>query len=443
MTSDVAWIPWANDTWLSAGEIAFDPSKTNTMYLAMGIGVYQTVLPIKGQTSYAWTVEAAGIEQLISTWAISPPGGNLILTAWDRPIWTITDPDQYPSKYGPDNKAPIVHGWHADYASSDPSFIAATIANWKGATYSTDKGQTWQYFKGAPAKVSMGGSIAASTPQNMVWAMSNNGGAYYTQDGGATWKPVDIPGLSTTEPGWGWAYYFRRVIVAADRVIPNKFYLYNYNKGLYTSTDGGVTWQHTFVAKSMQENVSPWSGFHAKIRSVPGQANHLFFTAGPQGHEPHSLKGWTDIKFRRSVDGGATWSDIPNVAEVFQFGFGKAGPGRTYPSIYIVGWVSQEYGIWRSDDEGTSWVKLGDYPLGWLDSLTVVEGDMNTFGKVYVGFAGASFTYGVPNGTTAKTKTGSVAGAATSQFREEQLRKLSAQLDALREALESLQKKMQ
>jgi hypothetical protein len=41
------------------------------------------------------------------------------------------------------------------------------------------------------------------------------------------------------------------------------------------------------------------------------------------------------------------------------------------------------------------WTQLsGAYPMGSLDTVKVVEGDANTFGTFYVGFAGSGFVYG-------------------------------------------------
>ena len=81
--------------------------------------------------------------------------------------------------------------------------------------------------------------------------------------------------------------------------------------------------------------------------------------------------------------------------EVWSIGFGAPKPGSgSYPSIYIVGWVKvggiYTFGIWRSDDHHSSWIKIGDgYPNGNFDQITTVEGDANVYGRVYVGFHGS------------------------------------------------------
>ena len=175
-----------------------------------------------------------------------------------------------------------------------------------------------------------------------------------------------------------------RHIVAADRVKAGVFYLYNYLKGLYRSEDGGSTW--ALVHKG---EIGAWTGYNAKLRSAPGKAGQLYFTAGPQsGVKPAASP------FMRSNDGGATWRPVPTVLEVMAFGFGKAAKASGDPAIFIVGWVDKTYGLWRSDDGAASWTKIGDYPLGSLDEIRTVEGDKDTFGKVYIGFGGSGFAYG-------------------------------------------------
>jgi hypothetical protein len=138
------------------------------------------------------------------------------------------------------------------------------------------------------------------------------------------------------------------------------------------------------------------------MRSVPEQAGHLFLTSGWQG-SPHPA----NQLFYRSTDGGSTWSSVGNIKEVWSCGFGKAAPGKSYPAIYIVGWVSLDggatysYGIWRAidgDQAKPTWTKIGDgFPVGSFDSIKVIEGDGNTYGTVYVGTGGNGWYYGELN----------------------------------------------
>ena len=389
-------IPWLADSgiYMTIGGTIFDPVTADKLWASSGVGIWNTNIPTKGftwRTRLVWNDQSIGIEQLVANEIVVPPGGRPLLASWDRPVFYVSDPAVFPSAYGPDNQNAIVMGWALDYASTDPTFIVG-LFNWsvEKSGYSQDGGRTWKAFATTPPTVAngkIGGSIAASTPKNIVWAPSNNSPPYYSQDGGATWIQISIDGVPATgETGWGFAYYLNRHIVAADRVTAGVFYIYNYLKGLYRSTDGGTSWAHIH-----SHEIAPWSGFNAELQAVPGHSGSLFFTSGPQGgskdHHPAASP------FMRSIDGGETWFSVPNVLEVRAFGFGK--PLGNYPTIFVVGWVNRIYGIWRSDDNAHNWVQIGDFPLGSLDAVKAIEGDKSIGGMVFVGFGGSGYAYGV------------------------------------------------
>ena len=386
----IGWLAWTNEEYMSVGEMMMDPVKAGRLWFAEGIGVWFTDLPADPNSppGITFTAQSQGIEQLVATNIVAPPGGKPVVAAWDRPVFHVANPDAYPETHGPDNAKAIMGGWALDYASSDPSFLAG-LFSWgeDKSGVSKDGGRTWTPFASyPPLERAYGGSIAAASPENMVLVGSDNQSAYVTTTGGAAWSEIVLPGVPATgETGWGFAHYLNRHIVAADRVRPGTFYLYNYLKGLFRSSDGGLSW--TLVR---QGELTAFSGYHAKLRSVPGKAGHLFFSAGTQsGNHP------ARAPLIRSSDGGSTWSAVPNVLEVLAFGFGKEAKPGGYPAIFIAGWVNRTYGLWRSDDDAVSWVKIGDYPLGSLDEIRTLEGDKTTFGTVYVGFSGSGFAYGV------------------------------------------------
>lgn len=380
IAEDIPWLAHADTVYMTIGDMKIDPTD-GLVYFAEGIGVWKADWP-KTFRSFAWVSQSKGIEELVANNIIAPPNGTPIVASWDRPFFRSVNPDKPPSEYGPVNGG-FAGGWDIDYASSDSSFVVG-LANWGDkdvSGYSTDSGKTWHEFAAKPAW-KLGGSIAAATPQNIVWVSGNNGIPFYTKDGGAIWKAA--PGLPPD--GWIFAYYLKRRIITADRVKIGTFYLYNYKYGLFATSDGGDTWSLVFRGE-----IAPLSGVNAVLKAVPGHAGHLWFTSGGiTGTHPV-----TNAYFRRSTDGGKTWQTVPHVLEVSSFGFGKARHPNAYPAIYIVGWVNSTYGIWRSDDAGTSWTNIGNYPTNSIDGIGVVNGDMNTYGTVYVGFAGSGYAYGI------------------------------------------------
>jgi hypothetical protein len=370
--------------------------------------------PTAGTLTY--TDNSVGIENLCANEILVAPGGTPVLASWDRPFIKINDLNSYPTSYGPVASNQIVAGWSVDYASSTPSFLVGIADFWgvEESGYSTDGGATWTKFttelSGAGTSF-IGGTIAASTTQNFIWAPADGRQPYYTLNGGQTWNPITLPGVSS----WGnfdWAYYLRTRTVTADRVLANTFYLYDPGIGVFESTNGGQTWTEVHTGA-----VTPADGYNSEIMSVPGQAGNLFFTAGIQGNgtNPPSYAG-----FYFSSNQGATWTALPNVLEVTCFGFGAPAPGQTYPSIYIVGYVNNVFGVWQSTNKGQSWTQIGTQPTGELDQITTISGDPNVFGRVYVGFTGGGYAYlsGAPyvTGVTTSPASGSEVPGNTVTF---------------------------
>jgi photosystem II stability/assembly factor-like uncharacterized protein len=419
VSTDIPWLaagnynPSGGFSYLDAGGLAFSPVTNGQLTLSAGTGVWTTTLPSSGFTSttpYMWTDMSVGIEQLVANAILVPPvtGSSPILASWDRPFFKITNFNVYPSTYGPVTSSNIVAGWSLDYASSDPSFVVGLA---EGSTeqsgYSTDGGSTWTYFPSAPPNLPgssnvlyYGGTIAASTPQNIIWAPANHGARpYYTLNQGATWTAITLPGVSSYQ-NFDFAYYLKTRTVTADRVNANTFYLYYPSYGVFSTTNGGVTWTNVYSGNGgyIESNHSN-AGFNSTIMSVPGYSGNLFYTGGWQTGSTSTTPA--NEPFYRSINGGATWTVVPNVLAVTTFGFGAAAAGQSYPAIYIVGYVNNVFGIWQSVDNANSWTNIGTYPTGELDLISTISGDPNNYGAVYVGFSGGGFAY-LPAGASAQ-----------------------------------------
>lgn len=401
VATDIPWLAWTNENWRSNGAMQIDPL-THELFFSEGIGVWKATPP-KNRGDFNWISQSKGIEQLCPLSLCVPPNGKPVLGSMDRPLFYVDNPDVYPSIHGPNRDYAINFGWSIDYASSDPKFLAAIVnfdnnKDKEESCYSTDGGKTWKKFPTFPnwfpsGNWPNGGCIAVSTPENIIWAASNKKIPCYTTDGGRTWKKISVPGIGDNDGGWSDLQWFNRQFIAADRMTIGTFYLYNANRGLYRSSDGGANWQLVHLGP-LQE----LSNYHAKLKTVPGKAGHLFFTTGLHGGMEDNIHPVQSAKFLHSTDGGADWIPAPDVLEVLNFGFGKEAPGAEYPTIYIAGWVKNEWGIWESDDEAKTWKKIGDYPAGSLAPMAGsygIDGDKNEYGKVYLGLTGDGWAYGV------------------------------------------------
>jgi hypothetical protein len=236
------------------------------------------------------------------------------------------------------------------------------------AGYSKDGGVTWKAFAGEPpgtigAYWRGEGPIAVSSDgKTVVWSPTGVA-PHLTMDWGATWFPCvgGSPNLA----------------VAADTVNPSKFYAYDTEAGtLVMSTDRARTFRAT--AGGLPVVKGRFGPAPGKLLMVPGRESELWVIAGGVLLNSH--------------DGGLTLRPLPNVS-ASQIGFGKEAPGRSFPTLFLVGKASGIEGIFRSDDYGATWVRINDGRHGY-GSIGVITGDPRIFGRVYIGTFGRGIIYG-------------------------------------------------
>ena len=241
VATDIPWLAKTPESYMTNGNMMFDPSRSNTLDFAEGIGFWEASPPFSSAARFQWTSFSADIEQLVSHWAISPPKGSPILTFWDRPVFVSKDPNVYPSDHGANYDQSIMMGWGVDYASKDPKTLVL-LANWAGKNssgISRDGGNTSSHFPSLPQEIFpagpkgpmgfFGGSIAASTNSNFLISLSDDGNLWYTKDAGESWHITGPPAVprsasavsnEVTPPGDA-TLHFERVpdSVAAGQLI--------------------------------------------------------------------------------------------------------------------------------------------------------------------------------------------------------------------------------
>lgn len=156
--TDVPWLATTNENFMTNGDMVFDPSLSNTVLFAEGIGVWSFNPPGSGST-FTVNSNTAGIEQLVTN-GIVAPNSKPIIAVWDRLLMSPTNLSAYPAVQGANNgyNYSIQGGWAIDYASSNHSFIAVhalsnigSIGDMSGS--SSDGGQTWLPFNNWNATV--------------------------------------------------------------------------------------------------------------------------------------------------------------------------------------------------------------------------------------------------------------------------------------------------
>lgn len=363
-------------------QLMFDPVVNGRLWVTEGLGISYCDLPAPGQ-QMIFHDYSAGNEELVAFSGASFVGiPEPFFTCWDKPIWKMKDLRKsrndwaYPGTNG--NVVTIGH-W-IDQAIDDPNFLVATVGQNSAVNgYSTNKGETWLPFAGAPSYGwNPGGCIAVSNKNNIIVTCSNNGGAFWTKDGGATWDNVSFGGYSPVT-NWANAYYVHRRNIVADKTRPGVFCCFlstshPLGAGVWLTTDGGENWTQKKVGTIQTGRQQFWQ---ADFRYVPERSGELMFA---------DCEGNSASRIMWSQDDGATWTQMPHLTGIRRWDFGKAKPGQTRPAIFARATYNGVEGYYVSYDWlATPPTLLTRFPRGSFNGANAVCGDMNKFGRFYVG----------------------------------------------------------
>ncbi|MGF7140542.1 beta propeller repeat protein [Roseimarinus sediminis] len=358
-------------------DIEINPFNPDHALFTTGFGGFETYnlrAADRGDTT-RWQVHARGIEETVPLELCSPPEGAHVIS-------------------GIGDYAGFVH-WNLDQNLPEAYFTNPYFGNCDGIScawkkpevlvrvgiasghhpgsnigYSTDYGKTWQ-ATAMPARDSRHGHIAvAADGEAWIW----------TPQGQKPWL--------TTDQGKSWTelqHLKPNLRVVADKVNPMKFYAADLYEGLlFTSNDGGNSFSTSelqlekglVVARSFRGDRR---GGQDRIYATPAYENDLWIAAYDGLY--HSPKAGSPFQLQAGVD------------EIHGFGFGKAAPRSKYPALYLIGVVEGVRGIFRSDDQAGSWVRINDEEHQW-GLLLHITGDPKKYGRVYVGTHGRGLLYG-------------------------------------------------
>jgi xyloglucan-specific exo-beta-1,4-glucanase len=352
--------------------LEIDPFNSNKMMYGTGATIYGTdnLTTWDSGGKIAITVKAVGLEETAIQELVSPPVGPQLLSGmYDIYGFTHQSVDVVPNAFF---EGPRIATVSIDYAELSPSYMFRVgdgdIANsLKAAGYSTNGGTSWTPVLAQPTGVDNGtGTCAVSANGTRVVWSPVDAGVHYTTNNGKSWI------ASTGVPAGA--------LVESDRVNANKFYAFK-SGTFYVSTNGGTSF--TAAATGLPD---------LQFKAVPGKEGHIWATAGASG-------------MLRSVNSGATFTTVTNVTEADNVGFGKAATGQTYMAIYTSAKIGGIRGIFRSDNEGVTWVRINDdaHQYGWTGK--VITGDPRIYGRVYIGTNGRGIIYGDVNAAAASSAT--------------------------------------
>ncbi len=357
-TDGVTWIYGHSIHW--AGSIEFDPFNTERVLITSGNGLF---VNDKISSSDTWRFMVKGLEETVAYDLVSIPNGPVISVIGDYDGFRHTDN----TKYGPIHNPQMGTTTGLTVAAKDTKKMFRVGAK---MYYSTDMGVSWAQssMNGTKGKVAL-----SADGKTVLHSPEKSSDTYRSTDNGASWSKVS--GLS-----------FNEARPVGDPVNSTKFYAYNSKDGaVMVSANSGSSF-------SKQGTVSSYGSKNIGI--VPGREGDLWI--------PLYNNGLT-----RSTDSGKTFSTISGISKCGAVGFGKAASGANYPTIFIWGTINNVEGIYRSTDQGASWVRVNDaaHEYGGPANGQFVRGDMNVFGRVYMSTAGRGIVYGTPATCTPSTIT--------------------------------------
>jgi xyloglucan-specific exo-beta-1,4-glucanase len=352
-TYDNNGIGWTNPggiNWMDC--IEFDNSNSLKVRVIGGGGVY-TCSDISA-TNPSWKYDVKGLEETAFLDGICIPGGPLITSFGDVTGFVHNPLTSYPAKKltpSDGNNNSIA------YAGANTSIVVRVSNGGSVVYYSTNMGSSWT---GCATNKGSAGRVAISADGGTIlhcpgWSTTT----WYTTNNGGSWTACSGVSLQSATP-------------VADQVNANYFYIYNQPNGqMLRSSDKGVSFSVAGTPGGTTANY-PWDP--TLIRTVPGNEGHIWVPLGYNG-----------LKY--STDHGATYTKLSNVTYCKSVGIGKAMSGSTYPTIFIWGKVSGITGLFRSTDQGATWLRMNDDAHEFAGAPLLI-GDMNVFGRLYMGAGG-------------------------------------------------------
>ncbi|WP_407992030.1 RICIN domain-containing protein [Kitasatospora sp. CMC57] len=339
------------------GAMAVDPFDSGHVLYGTGSGMWAsrdvTAADHSGQTH--WTVPAAGLEETAVLGLAKAPGQPLISALGDVSGFRHEDLTKVPARAlsGP----LFTNTTGIDFAQSKPEFMVRVgLGGEQHGAWSTDGGANWKAFAGAPGNGVGGGSAAvAADGSTVIWTPDGRTPSW-SADRGTTWAAVS--GLP------------KDAVVVADRSAATTFYALS-GGTLYASTNGG----RSFAARGADLG-------NGQLKAAPGAAGDLWIAGGDRG-------------LLHSTNGGAAFNKTVDVQQATAVGFGKPAPGASYQALYLSGKVKGVAGLFRSIDGGSSWVRINDdqHQFGG-SAVSVIAGDPDVYGRVYLGGYGRGVVYG-------------------------------------------------
>jgi len=226
-----------------------------------------------------------------------------------------------------------------------------------GVWKTQNAGASWENLSDDHFKVGTIGAVAvAESDHNVIYVGTGEAPirGVTTSHGDGVWKSTDA-GQSWTHVGLPESGQIARIqIHPADAdiawvAVQGQIWGPNAQRGVFKTTDGGLTWQHVL-------KLGPSTGATDLVLD-PTNPRTLYAAMWHHGRKPWFIQsGATDGGIFKSTDGGVSWSKLggglPEMIGKIGIAVSAANPQRVYA---IVEAEPKQGGLWRSEDGGDNW----------------------------------------------------------------------------------------
>lgn len=386
-------------------DIEIDPFDSEHAIFTTGFGGWETFnlsSVERKDEKVKWQIMSTGIEETVPLELYCPPSGAHLLTGIGDyggfTYYDLTKPVASGANSAPNfgNTDGVCGAWHKPNLMLRCGNIFNHLSIVAPVSYSEDGGKTWAPCNDVPGKIKPGekgepehGHVAMSADgTTWVWTPEHQN-AYFTSDKGNTWTKCE--GLP------------ENIKVVADKENDNLFYAVDVRAGkLYVSNDAAKHFdivcdlelhilKHSTDARTGEDR-GDIRGGQDRVYAIPGHPGQLWLAA----YDGLYFIDVNDVLASKGDNSVALqMKQMNHVRLITAFGLGKAAEGSDYSSLYMIGIVNGQYGIFRSVDNAKSWIRINDN-AHQFGKLLHIAGDMQDFGRVYIGTHGRGTIMGTP-----------------------------------------------
>lgn len=340
------------------GAVAIDPFDSDHMLYGTGETIWATHDGGRADhgRSTQWTVGAEGIEETAVLSLESPASGAQIFAGLGDIGCFRADEVGAGAKIVVLGPPRLSNCDSVAVAAHATERVAMTGRVWSGTShggYSDDGGKTWKTFAAEPDGADKGGRVEISGDGGAImW--TTPAGVFGSRDNGASWQKL-VEGQALE--------------VVADHSAAGSFYVMDRSKGVLSSVSLGSG------LKVLQK------GLEHDLTMVPAVNAGELWMFGVDGV----------IRMRNGQ-----LSKLRSVRSAYALGLGLTMAPGGPETIYLSGNVGGTNGVYRSHDEGETWVRIDDKDHEY-GIIAPISGDPRVPGRVYLGTNGLGVVVGEPD----------------------------------------------